>query len=144
MLRRNDDGVHSIDRIDTSRENAYRVLSRAFRRLPAKAGTQNYKIDERAFRSPDPIALSFHHRRGPAGFDLVQTVDQFVSIIGGLQEPLFQSLFCNGIPTSPAQAAARLLIRKSRLIMLAPIDLRLLLVRQSHLVHLQEEPLVEL
>src|SRR4029079_12399553 len=70
-------------------------------------------------------------------------VDQLISIRRCLQKPLFEVFFGYRITASPANAPAGLLVRQRGLVVLAPVDLRHFLVRQTPFEHLYKKPLIE-
>src|SRR5690349_2920334 len=99
MFRSDDDSIHSVDRIDASREHAD---GKSQIRIPQS------EIDKRALGSSDPIALSLHNCRSPAVFDRIESVNQLVRIFCRLQKPLFERFLRNRISASPAQTTTRL------------------------------------
>ena len=109
-----------------------------------RGGTaHNIEIDKRPFRSPDPVLLPLQNILRPARLDPGHVVQQLIGIRRRLKKPLVQIFLRHGIPATPAQTAARLLVRKRRLVRLTPVDLGHAFVRQAHFVHFQKEPLVE-
>src|SRR5687768_5041155 len=103
MFGRENHGIRAKDRIDAGGEYAdvARAVVFPFRR-------PNFKIDVGALAAADPIPLSFDHVRRPAGFDILQIIEQLAGVVRYFQEPLLEVFFCYGISATPAKAAARL------------------------------------
>src|SRR6185436_3836200 len=102
------------------------------------------KIDKGTFTSTNPIALALQYLFRPASFDLVDVSNKLFRIVRNLQEPLFEIALLDCRSTSPTDSTRRLFVRKDRLFLRAPVNLRNFLICQISLQHLQEEPLVPL
>ena len=94
-------------------------------------------------RSADPVLLHRQYFFGP----LAQTLDalqQIVRVLRDLEEPLLQISRRDRRAAAPAPAVHDLLVGEDGLILFTPVHGRAPAVRQSALVHLDEQPLVPL
>ena len=135
MLGRQNQTRRAVDGVDARSEHA-NLLAAAFER----------KIDLRTLGTPDPVALHGEHALRPTAFKLlVGVAQQFFRVVGDLPEPLLQRALLDGRGfVAPAAAIHHLLIGEHRGALRAPVDHRLLAIRQAALEHLQEKPLVPL
>src|SRR6185503_13431800 len=102
------------------------------------------KLNKSAFAASNPVTLSLQHFLGPTSLDLFHVGDELFRVLSDAQEPLFQITLLDWSTATPADAARRLFVRQHGLFFRTPVHLRSLLVRESALQHLQEEPLVPL
>src|SRR6185295_1269354 len=102
------------------------------------------KIDIGTFTPTNPIALALQNLFRPASFDLIDVSDKLFRIVRNLQEPLFKIALLDYRSASPTDSTRRLFVRKDRLFLRAPVNLRNFLISQASLQHLQKEPLVPL
>src|SRR5215204_5743292 len=133
MLRGQHKRRRSVDSVDTRGEHTDLLVA-----------VLDRKLDIRAFAASDPVTLALQNFLGPTVFDLLDVGDELLGIVSDAQEPLFQIAFLDWGATAPADAARRLLVREHGLFFRAPVDLRDLLIGQTSLQHLEEEPLVPL
>src|SRR5215204_2532911 len=133
MLGRQHDSSRAIDSVDACREHTNLFVTVFYG-----------EVDKRTFTAADPIALTFQNFFGPGVFDLFDVGDELLCVFGDAQEPLFQVSFFNRGTTPPADPSRRLFVRQYGLLFWTPVNLRSLLVSQTSLEHLQEEPLVPL
>ena len=99
------------------------------------------KLDLGAARSSDPVALHRLDAVGPVR-QLVETREQAVGVMRDAQEPLRQIAQLDGVARTLAAPVHDLLVGEHGAASRAPIDGRLLAVREAALPHAQEEPLV--
>ena len=93
----------------------------------------------RSARAADPVPLDRLRTLRPV--DRLQVVDQRVGVLGDLEEPLLEPARLDLGPTALAAAVDHLLVRQHGLVVRAPVDGRLLAVRETLLEELEEEPL---
>ncbi len=93
------------------------------------------------FRAADPVALHGFHLLGPT-LQLVQIVQERVSVGGNLHKPLRYFLALDLGVTAPAAAVDDLFIGQHRLILRAPIDRGSLFIHQPLLIQAGEKPLL--
>jgi hypothetical protein len=91
-------------------------------------------------RAADPVALHGQHALRP-GLELRHVVEKPVRIGGDAEEPLLQGARLDLPAAALAVAVDHLLVREDGLIVRAPVDYRVLAIRESSLEELQEEPL---
>ena len=101
------------------------------------------EIHQRAFAAANPVALHGADFFRPAG-QLVQTLQQFVGVIGDAQEPLLQLALLDqrGLVPPAAAVGQHLLVGQHGGALRTPVHLALLAIGQPALQELQEEPLV--
>ena len=73
--------------------------------------------------------------------DLVEVVEQPVGVVGDPEEPLLELAHLDLVPAALAAAVDHLLVGEHGLVVRAPLDRRLLAVREAALEQLQEDPL---
>ena len=90
----------------------------------------------------DPVALHEQNLLGPVALELLHVVEQPIRVLRDAQVPLRELLLRDNGVAALAQALHDLLVREHRLTRRTPVHGRCLAVRESALVHLEEEPLV--
>ena len=104
------------------------------------AGAVDAEDDARAVRAPDPVALHRQDALGPL-LEQLHLVEQRVGVVGDPEEPLRQALRLDLGAAALAVPVDHLLVGEHRLVLRAPLDRRLLAVREPLLEEAQEEPL---
>ena len=99
------------------------------------------EVDFQAFRAPDPVLLHGAYRIRPA-MQLFQVGEQFVGVVGDLQEPLRNLALLDQRAGAPAAAIHHLLVGQHGLIHRVPVHHRVLAVDQALFQQLQEQPLL--
>ena len=92
-----------------------------------------------ACAATDPVALHRLDVLGPV--DRVEVVEQPLGVVGDPEEPLLELPDLDEVPAALAAAVDHLLVGEHRLVVRAPLDRRLLAVRETALEQLQEDPL---
>ena len=90
----------------------------------------------------EPVRLHDAHPLGPALQVLLDVVQELLSVVRDLDEPLLQVLLGDGVVAPPAAAVLHLLVGQHGAAGVAPVDGRLLAEHEALLVHLKEDPLV--
>ncbi len=132
MLGRQDRKGHPKDRVGSSGEN-----------LEAQIGVGDLHPELASFRPSDPILLHDPNPLGPlrqAG----EVVEKALGVIRDLEEPLLEIALDDNRSAAFAGTIDDLFVGEDRLILGAPIDRCLLLVGESLLEQLEEQPLVPL
>ena len=93
-----------------------------------------------AGRLADPVALHGEHPLGPR-LQLVEVLQQPLGVVGDAEEPLRQLLGLHQAVAALARPFDDLLVGQHGLARRTPVDRRFLLVGETLLVQLQEEPL---
>ena len=134
MLRGEDHECRPEERVRSSREHAQRFAAGM---VVCRGGQE---VDLRSLGAPDPVGLLDSDRLRPV--DALER-QQLVRIGGRLQVPLLQVPFLHQRSAPPAVTihALHLLAREGAVVG-APVDRRLLAVRQALLQEAQEQPLV--
>src|SRR5262249_26519447 len=99
VLRSEDSGVRSINRVYARDEDVDMIL----RRSSAEA-------DLRSGAAADPVSLHRDHALGPFSLELIQIIEQLIGVIGYASEPLHQLLLNDRGVAPPAYAAGGLLV----------------------------------
>jgi hypothetical protein len=88
----------------------------------------------------DPIALHRLHAVGPV--ERVEVVEELVGVLGDLEEPLLEVALGDHVAAALARPVRQdLLVGQNRLAARAPVDRRVLAVREAGLEEAQEDPL---
>ena len=119
----------AVDRIGARRVGGNRCAE--LRRL---------EVELEAFAAANPVVLHRLDALRPA-LELVEVLQQHISVVRDLEEPLREVLLVDLVVAAPALAVDDLLIREHRAAGVAPVDRRLLLVGEAALVEELEEPL---
>ncbi len=130
MLRRQHHVGHAEYGVDTGGEDAD---------LLGAIGDLKVELD--AFAAADPVRLHDTHALGPLG-ELGEVVEESVSVVSDLEEPLLAQLLADGTSAAPALAAGGLLVGEDELALGAPVDWRAGAIGEAAREELQEEPLV--
>ena len=93
-----------------------------------------------ALGAADPVALHRQHALGPV-LEQRHVVQQALRVVGDLEVPLRQHAALDQRAAALAVAVDDLLVREHRLVDRAPVDGRLVLVREPALEQQQEDPL---
>ena len=107
----------------------------------ALAGFQR-EGDFRTHGLADPVALHTQHAVGPAALKLGEISQQFVRVVGDLEEPLGQFLLHHGRVATPAQAVDHLLVGEHGVAVGAPVLGSLFAVDEALFQPAQEEKLL--
>ena len=99
----------------------------------------NRKAKLCAHRTPDPVGLGLERRVGPV--DVLKVAEQSFRVIGDPEEPLPNEPLFDCGAAALALSHYDLLVGKHRHARRAPVDRRLLLLREPPLEKLEEEPL---
>ena len=102
--------------------------------------TLDGEINFQTLAAPDPVALHGLDRVRPAG-QLVEPGQQFVGVIGDLEEPLRNLALLNRCAGAPAAAVDHLLVGKHGLIDRIPVHDGILAIRESLLEQVHEHAL---
>ena len=132
MLRGQDQKSDAEDSVDSGSKGA--------NLLRFNVAVGNVETDLHSFAAAHPVAL-----HGQDLFRPVQQtakVQQFLSVVGNLQEPLFQVPSGNGSPAAVAASVHHLLVGQYRLAGRTPNHRGFSSVGQSLFIKLQEQPLV--
>src|SRR5687768_9385804 len=97
------------------------------------------ELDLRTVTTSDPVPLRHLRRLGPV--DRVEVVQQPLRVFADAEEPLLQKTLLDLRAAALARAVDDLLVREHGLVVRAPVDRRLLLIRQPFLEQLHEDPL---
>ena len=95
----------------------------------------------RALAAADPLRLHQPHALGPA-IQRIERVQQFLRIVGDLQEPLAELLLLHQRAGPPAAAVDHLLVRQHGAIDRVPVDPALLALHQAGAQEIQEQLLL--
>ena len=101
---------------------------------------RDFKGEFQALAAADPVALHGFYALRPA-LEQAQILQQLISIISNLEEPLAQILLHNLMVAAPAFAVDNLLVSQYCVTGVAPVNSRLLLHCQTTFVEQLEEPL---
>ena len=105
------------------------------------SGCVERKRQPRALAAADPVRLHQPHALGPA-IQRVQRVQQFLRVVGDLQEPLAELLLLHQRAGAPAAAVDHLLVRQHGAIDRIPVDPALLALDQAGAQEIQEQLLL--
>ena len=94
-----------------------------------------------AFGAADPVALHGPHPVRPL-FELLQVGEQPIGVVGDPEEPLRQVLPLDDRPATLAGPVDHLLVGEHGLVLGAPVDRSFLLVGETPIPQLEEQPLV--
>ena len=133
MFRCEDNRRGAEDRVHTRREDPNAITE-----------TLQPEIDFRTFRAADPVPLHRQHAFRPFAFELfIDVAQQFLGVISNFPEPLLERAQLHSCRfVAPAAPVHHLLVRQNSTAFRAPVEQRLLAIRQPALEHFQEEPLV--
>ena len=92
-----------------------------------------------ALRATDPVALHRLHVLGP--LDRLEVVEQPVGVVGDAEEPLLELAHLDLGPAALAATVDDLLVGEHGRVLGAPLDRRLLAIREAALEQLQKDPL---
>ena len=123
MLGSEQDERRAVDRVDAGREDLDRVVS-------AGSPARNRKLDARAFRAADPVALHHDDFLRPLG-QRVEPLQQLVRVGRDLEEPLLEIARDDRRSAAPARAVDDLFVREHGLAARAPVHRRALAVRDA-------------
>ena len=101
------------------------------------------EADQQPLGAADPVLLHQPHFLRPA-FELVERVEQFLRIVGDLEEPLRQLALLDHGAGAPAAAVDHLLVRQHRLVDRVPVHLRLAPLDQAGTQEIEEHRLLVL
>ena len=104
-------------------------------------GRLNLEAHLSALGAANPVALHEQNTVGPLAFQLLHVVQQLLRVISDLEVPLVQRLLSHGSTATLTRTVDNLLVREHGLVLGAPVDHRVLTVRQALLVELLEQPL---
>ena len=133
MLRRERQERHAEQRVGTRGVD----LDALEARLPAV----QQESQARALAAADPLRLHQPHALGPA-IQRIQRVQQFLRIVGDLQEPLAELLLLHQRAGPPAAAVDHLLVRQHGAVDRVPVDPALLALDQAGAQEIQEQLLL--
>ena len=100
--------------------------------------TVHIEGDFHAFRTANPVALHRFHGVRPV-IQVIQVTQQFVSVSGDFDEPLWDLFTLNFGIAAPAAAVNNLFVRQDGLVVRAPVHRRGFLVYQTFFVQFGEE-----
>ena len=112
------------------------------RQRPQRTGFDG-EADQQAFRAPDPVALHEAHFVGPA-IEPVERAQQFLGIVGDLEEPLRQFALLDDRAGPPAAPVHHLLVGEHGMVDRVPVHLGFLARDQSRPEEIQEQLLLML
>ena len=98
----------------------------------------NVEGDFYAFRAANPVALHRFNGVWPV-IQIIEIAQQFVSVSGDFNEPLWDLFALNFGIAAPAAAVDNLFVRENGLVVRAPVHRRGFLVHQAFFVQLGEE-----
>src|SRR5690606_22530160 len=105
------------------------------------ASARYLEAELQAFGTADPVLLHDAHAFGPA-VELFQVVEQFLGVVGDLDEPLRNLASLHQGAGTPAAAVDDLLVGEHGLVDRIPVHLGFLLVDQALFEQAAEEPLL--
>ena len=133
MLGRQHRVRHAERRVGPGREHADLQLR----------ATDHRQVELGALALADPVALHRHHAFGPAG-QPVAPRQQFLGVVGDLEEPSLDLALDDLGVAAPAAAGLHLLVGQHRLARRAPVHAGALAIGQAALQHLDEDELLPL
>src|SRR5258708_6359 len=135
MRRGEDDGAGAVDGVDARGEDFYGFDT---------GNISNRKFHARADGFADPVALHGDDALRPAAFELFQVIEELLSVVSGLEEPLLDFAGLDeGVFMAPAIAAVDdLLVGQHGAALRAPVDAAFFAVGEAALEHAQEKPLI--
>ena len=105
------------------------------------AGSVQREVQPRALAAADPLRLHQPHALRPA-VQRVERVQQFLRVVGDLQEPLAELLLLHRRAGAPAAAVDHLLVRQHGAVDRVPVDPALLALHQAGAQEVQEQLLL--
>ena len=130
MLRRDDEERRAEQRVGARREDRQ-----------VEVEIVDAEEDLRALGAADPVALDRLRPLGPLAAGRQVVLEQLVGVRGRLEEPLRHVAQLDERAAALAVAVDDVLVRDHGLVVRAPVDRRLLPVRESLLEELEEQPL---
>ncbi|MCY1231887.1 hypothetical protein D9M72_443490 [compost metagenome] len=105
------------------------------------AGGLDHEVDVGAFGPADPVLLHGQDTLGPVAAQFVHVVQQPVGVVGDLEVPLVQGLLGYSGAAALTGPVDHLFVGQYGLVLGAPVDRRILPVRQAAFVEALEQPL---
>ena len=105
------------------------------------AGSVQREVQPRALAAADPLRLHQPHALRPA-IQRVERVQQFLRVVGDLEEPLAELLLLHRRAGAPAAAVDHLLVRQHGAVDRIPVDPALLALDQAGAQEIQEQLLL--
>ena len=133
ILRGHTHKGHPIDGIGPGGEDLYGLS-------PLLQG----KPDEGPLRSAYPVPLHGEDALRPSPLELLQALQEFLGIVGGLEEPLLKLLLHHFVAASPAASPLHLFVGQYGMAVFTPVDVGLFAIGQTPLQHLDEDLLLPL